>query len=74
MEWSGVGGRVGEEGSGVDMFKTENDDTEVSSARSKVFRSCILYSTDVPAHIHLRLFHIKVALEENNMHRFSTFT
>lgn len=37
-------------------------------------KSCILYSTNVPVHLHLHLFKINVALKDNNMHRFSMFT
>lgn len=52
-----------------DMFQTP-----LTTGQKAAVRSCILYSTTVPVHLHLHLFKIKVALKDNNMHRFSMFT
>lgn len=56
------------------MFKTPLTTLQKLALLEAGVRSCILYSTNVPVHLHLSLFKGNVALRDNNMHRFSKFT
>lgn len=59
---------------GGDMFQTLLTTLQKLALLKAGVKSCILYSTNVPVHLHLHLFKINVALKDNNMHRFSMFT
>lgn len=52
------------------MFKTPLTTLQTLALPKAGFRSCILYSTNVPVRLHLHLLKRNVALEDNNMHRF----
>lgn len=56
------------------MFKTPLTTLQKLALLIAGVRSCILYSTNAPVHLHLHLLKRKVALKDNNMHRFSMFT
>lgn len=52
------------------MFKTLFTTLRKLAVLKAAVRTCILYSTNVPVHLHLHLFKVTVALEDNDMHSF----